>query len=143
MIRTTSVSQQRRDRASLGAALVINANPRVVSCVESNHKSGTKFVQKYKDRPARPNNSILAMHRLIPLLSRLRPSAQLLCRMSVVFICALVAVLRPTRKLTGPYSFLILTAKVRRVCCGLIIYVTLFRTLGSPHPQTLQHKSKH
>ncbi|KAB5593121.1 Fusaric acid resistance-like protein [Ceratobasidium theobromae] len=105
------ISQQRRDRASLGAALVINANPRVVSCVESNHKSGTKFVQKYKDRPARPNNSILAMHRLIPLLSRLRPSAQLLCRMSVVFICALVAVLRPTRKLTGPYSFLILTAK--------------------------------
>lgn len=55
------------------------------------------------------------MGRLIPLVSMLRPSAQLLCRMSVVFICAFVAVLRPTTRLAGHYTFLILTTKV----CGV------------------------
>ncbi|EUC59435.1 fusaric acid resistance-like protein [Rhizoctonia solani AG-3 Rhs1AP] len=44
-------------------------------------------------------------------LATLRPSAQLLCRMSVVFICAVVAVLPVTPKLTGAYTYLILTAK--------------------------------
>ncbi|CAE6417908.1 unnamed protein product [Rhizoctonia solani] len=49
---------------------------------------------------------------LIPFsLATLRPSAQLLCRMSVVFICAVVAVLPPTPKLAGAYTYLILTAK--------------------------------
>ncbi|KAF8682374.1 Fusaric acid resistance protein-like [Rhizoctonia solani] len=51
--------------------------------------------------------------RLLPFsLATLRPSAQLLCRMSVLFICALVAVLRPTPKLAGAYTYLIITAKV-------------------------------
>ncbi|KAG9124474.1 hypothetical protein FRC07_011492, partial [Ceratobasidium sp. 392] len=45
------------------------------------------------------------------VLSSLRPSAQLLCRMSVTFICAVVAVLHPTTRIAGPYSFLILTTK--------------------------------
>ncbi|CAE6510233.1 unnamed protein product [Rhizoctonia solani] len=45
------------------------------------------------------------------LLAALCPSAQLLCRMSVVFICALVAVLGPTPKLVGAYTYLIMTAK--------------------------------
>ncbi|KAF8746408.1 Fusaric acid resistance protein-like [Rhizoctonia solani] len=50
--------------------------------------------------------------RLLPFsLATLRPSAQLLCRMSVLFICALVAVLRPTPKLAGAYTYLIITAK--------------------------------
>ncbi|KAJ1309455.1 hypothetical protein OPQ81_006231 [Rhizoctonia solani] len=44
-------------------------------------------------------------------LATFRPSAQLLCRMSVVFICALVAVLPSTSKLAGPYTYLTLTAK--------------------------------
>ncbi|KAH7318023.1 hypothetical protein B0J17DRAFT_686599 [Rhizoctonia solani] len=49
---------------------------------------------------------------LLPFsLATLRPSSQLLCRMSVVFICALVAVLPPTAKLAGPYTYLTLTAK--------------------------------
>ncbi|CAE6336631.1 unnamed protein product [Rhizoctonia solani] len=47
----------------------------------------------------------------LSLLSRLRPSAQLFCRMSVVFICALVAVLGPTSKFVGAYTYLVLTAK--------------------------------
>ncbi|KAF8758278.1 Fusaric acid resistance protein-like [Rhizoctonia solani] len=46
------------------------------------------------------------------LLAMLSPSAQLLCRMSVVFICAVVAVLSPTPKLVGAYTYLVLTAKV-------------------------------
>ncbi|KAF8710315.1 Fusaric acid resistance protein-like, partial [Rhizoctonia solani] len=45
------------------------------------------------------------------LLAMLSPSAQLLCRMSVVFICAVVAVLSPTPKLVGAYTYLVLTAK--------------------------------
>ncbi|ELU44092.1 hypothetical protein AG1IA_01875 [Rhizoctonia solani AG-1 IA] len=44
-------------------------------------------------------------------VSMLSPSAQLLCRMSVVFICAVVAVLSPTPKLVGAYTYLVLTAK--------------------------------
>ncbi|CAE6336575.1 unnamed protein product [Rhizoctonia solani] len=49
---------------------------------------------------------------LLPFsLASLRPSAQLLCRMSVLFICAFVAVLRPTPKLAGTYTYLIITAK--------------------------------
>ncbi|KAG8691597.1 hypothetical protein FRC08_010124, partial [Ceratobasidium sp. 394] len=48
------------------------------------------------------------MASFLPLL---RPSAQLLCRMSVTFICVVVAVLHPTTRLAGPYSFLILTTK--------------------------------
>ncbi|CUA71591.1 hypothetical protein RSOLAG22IIIB_09680 [Rhizoctonia solani] len=52
------------------------------------------------------------MNRLLPFsLATLRPSAQLLCRMSVVFICAVVAVLPPTPKIAGAYTYLILTAK--------------------------------
>ncbi|CEL51517.1 putative protein C26F1,08c OS=Schizosaccharomyces pombe (strain 972 / ATCC 24843) GN=SPAC26F1.08c PE=4 SV=1 [Rhizoctonia solani AG-1 IB] len=47
----------------------------------------------------------------LSLLAMLRPSAQLLCRMSVVFICAVVAVLGPTPKLVGAYTYLVLTAK--------------------------------
>jgi hypothetical protein len=46
------------------------------------------------------------------LLRLLRPSAQLLCRMSVTFVCAVVAVLHPTTRLAGSYAFLILTTKV-------------------------------
>jgi hypothetical protein len=54
----------------------------------------------------------MSSHLLPFSMATLRPSAQLLCRMSVLFICALVAVLRPTAKLAGTYTYLIITAKV-------------------------------
>jgi hypothetical protein len=42
----------------------------------------------------------------------LQPSAHLVCRMCVTFICATVIVLRPSAQLGGPYLFLVLTVKV-------------------------------
>ncbi|QRV99791.1 fusaric acid resistance-like protein [Ceratobasidium sp. AG-Ba] len=44
-------------------------------------------------------------------LTLLWPSAQLLCRMSVTFICVVIVVLQPTARIAGPYTFLILTTK--------------------------------
>ncbi|QRV85726.1 fusaric acid resistance-like protein [Ceratobasidium sp. AG-Ba] len=44
-------------------------------------------------------------------LTMLWPSAQLLCRMSVTFICVVIVVLQPTARIAGPYTFLILTTK--------------------------------
>jgi hypothetical protein len=135
--RTPSIAKALASRAICGAKTSIKH----VCYLRGRHGTYLSFTS------SSDNSHLFIMGGATPplsLLAMLRPSAQLLCRMSVVFICAVVAVLGPTPKLVGAYTYLVLTAKVfmyQRVS-RCMTYAAIYRTSRSLLRPILQLKLK-